>query len=324
VEAVREWAEKSSYNAESGIGRLGLVAGGFVYTKLLEVLGDEIDERYHLLKLGVLYPAPKQKIAKFLKSCHEVLVFEENEPFIETCIKAVAQEAGLSTRICGKVGRHVSREGELFRWQIQETLSSFLPKFKAATKYSRSLEKQERPRKKDHCADCQYDKILDKLEAAAASLGQKPFLIGDPGCLVTVADRLDAKYAIGSAVSVADGLSKAGIKERAVAIFGDSAFFHSALPALCNAVHNRSSILMIVLDNQATATSGFQPHPGVARDALGNEVPGLNIEGIARACGINSVYSCGPHDLEENLENTFRKSLSHPELTLCIVRMGKK
>ena len=106
---------------------------------------------------------------------------------------------------------------------------------------------------------------------------------------MTVADRLDAKYALGSAVGVADGLSKAGIAGRAVALFGDSSFFHSMLPAICNAVVNRSDILMIVLDNGATVTSGFQPNPGVPRDALGRPAPALSIERIAAACGVEFI-----------------------------------
>jgi indolepyruvate ferredoxin oxidoreductase alpha subunit len=163
---------------------------------------------------------------------------------------------------------------------------------------------------------------LDVLEEAAKSLGQKPFLVGDPGCLVTVADRLDAKYALGSAVSVADGLSKAGVDERAVAIFGDSSFFHSALPAVCNAAHNRSDILMVVLDNKATATSGFQPHPGVGKDAMGKEAPALGIEEIAQACGVKKVFTSGLDEFETKLEDTFRKALSVQELTLVIVRLG--
>jgi indolepyruvate ferredoxin oxidoreductase alpha subunit len=152
-------------------------------------------------------------------------------------------------------------------------------------------------------------------------MGQEPFLIGDPGCLVTVADRLDAKYALGSAVGVADGLGKAGADERAVAIFGDSAFFHSALPAVCNATHNRSDILMIVLDNKATATSGFQPHPGVGKDAMGNEAPALDIEKIARACGVENVFTSNLDDPDPNLETTFHEALSLKELTLVIVRI---
>ena len=324
IETLRIWAEQSLYTSTIGIGRQGLIAAGFAYAKLIDVLGTEIEEHYHILKLNVLFPLPKQKILEFLRGCKEILVFEENEPFVETHIKAIAQEADCSTQIYGKESKHITREGELFRWQIQEALAAFLPNFAPSTLYSRENEAEERPMKKDHCVDCHYDKILDSLEKAAESLGQKPVLVGDPGCLVTVADRLDAKYAIGSAVGVADGLSKAGIEERAVAIFGDSAFFHSSLPAICNAVHNRSNIMMVVLDNQATATSGFQTNPGVGRDAFGNEAPALDIESIARACGVISVYACGPHDLDDKLVDTFQEALSQKHLTLCIVRLDSK
>ena len=106
--------------------------------------------------------------------------------------------------------------------------------------------------------------VVDALEQTAAALGQELVLVGDPGCVVTVADRLDAKYALGSAVAVADGLSKAGIAGRAVALFGDSSFFHSMLPAICNAVVNQSDVLMIVLDNGATVTTGSSPTPAWA------------------------------------------------------------
>jgi indolepyruvate ferredoxin oxidoreductase alpha subunit len=105
-----------------------------------------------------------------------------------------------------------------------------------------------------------------------------------------------------------------------VAVFGDSAFFHSSLPAICNAVHNRSDILIVVLDNQATATSGFQPHPGVARNALGKETPGLDIERIAHASGVGRILKAGLDDPGSLLDGVFREALSRRELTLVIVR----
>jgi indolepyruvate ferredoxin oxidoreductase alpha subunit len=145
-------------------------------------------------------------------------------------------------------------------------------------------------------------------------------LVGDPGCLVTVAERLDAKYAIGSAIGVADGLSKAGIKERPVALFGDSAFFHTSIPAMCNAVHNRSDILMVLLDNQSTASTGHQPHPGIGKDAMGQEVPKLSFEQIARACGMEQVYSVDASASDSHLVEVFKKALSARELALVLVR----
>jgi indolepyruvate ferredoxin oxidoreductase alpha subunit len=321
LEDVRIWAEKSVFNKEAGNGERGIICSGFAYKKLLDVIGSDPPKAFRLLKLSVLYPFPRMLITRFLEECQEVLVVEETEPFLETHLRALAQEAGCSTRITGKKNRYFPREGELFRWQIQRALTEFIPGFVPAAEYSKENEAEERPKKKNHCVECRYDKVLDELEGAARNLGQKPFLVGDPGCLVTVADSLDAKYALGSAVGVADGLSKAGIDERAVAIFGDSSYFHSALPAICNAAHNRSDILMVVLDNEATATSGFQPHPGVGRNALRQEAPALDIAEIARACGVNNVWSSDLDETDPKLGDIFQKALSLKELTLVIVRI---
>jgi len=132
---------------------------------------------------------------------------------------------------------------------------------------------------------------------------------------------LDAKYAIGSAVAVADGISKAGIEQRAVALFGDSSFFHTSLPAICNAVYNRSNIVMVVLDNGGAMTSGFQPNPGVGLNALGQAAPKLNMAAIARACGVEKVHKVGPDNLESTLGQIFKEALSRRELSLIVVRI---
>jgi indolepyruvate ferredoxin oxidoreductase alpha subunit len=322
IEAVRDWAERAEFNREIGAGTKGIIGGGFAHRKLLDVVGEKPPEDFRLLKLGILYPLAKKSISQFLQECQEVLVIEETEPFLETQIKAIAQETNCFTKIIGKQNPHMTREGELFRWQIQRALAEFIPEFSPEVEFLKENEAAERPKKKNFCAECRYDEVLDILDIAAKSLEQKPFLVGDPGCLVTAADRLDAKYALGSAVGVADGLSKAGIDERAVAIFGDSTFFHSALPAVCNAVHNRSDVLMIVLDNRAAAASGFQPHPGVGEDAMGKKVPALDIEGIARACGVKNVFTSGLDDTEPKLEDLFQRALSLKELTLVIVQIG--
>ena len=57
---------------------------------------------------------------------------------------------------------------------------------------------------------------------------------------------------------------------------------------------------MVVLDNGATVTSGFQPHPGVARDARGQPAPALDIERIARACGVKDAHTVGPDNLQRS------------------------
>jgi indolepyruvate ferredoxin oxidoreductase, alpha subunit len=266
------------------------------------------------------YPLPEKVISKFLAGCDEVLILEENEPFLETQIKALAYDLGTQTIISGKQSRHVAREGELYRWQIQQALEKFLAGFAPAKSYLQENEAEEIPNKESYCTEAGYGKVLDALEAAAESIGQKLVLVGDPGCLVTVAERLDAKYAIGSSIGVADGMSKVRHDERPVALFGDSAFFHTSIPAICNVVHNRSDILMVVLDNKSTASTGHQSHPGIGKDAMGHDAPGLSIKIIARACGVEYVHSVDFDDLDSKLINTFRETLSTRKLALVIVQ----
>ena len=78
---------------------------------------------------------------------------------------------------------------------------------------------------------------------------------------------------------------------------------------------------MVVLDNKATATSGFQPHSGVGRNAVGQKAPALDIEEIARACGVKNVFTSELDEIETKLEDTFRRALSLQKLTLVIVRI---
>ena len=147
--------------------------------------------------------------------------------------------------------------------------------------------------------------------------------MGDPGCLATVGDRLDAKYAIGSAIGVAHGLTLGGCSDRVVALFGDSAFFHSAIPALCHAVAARSPILMIVLDNQSTLTSGDQPHPGVGRDALGRPSPKLGIGRIALACGVADVRTLRLDRPPTELHRALADLWHRPDPALIVVEIPR-
>ena len=54
---------------------------------------------------------------------------------------------------------------------------------------------------------------------------------------------------------------------------------------------------------------------------MGKEAPALDIEEIARACGVKNVFTSGLDDSDPKLEDTFREALDIPELTLVIVRM---
>ncbi len=68
-------------------------------------------------------------------------------------------------------------------------------------------------------------------------------------------------------------------------------------PALINAVYNKSNLIHIVLDNEATAMTGFQAHPGVGYNAVGEPAVQVDIEGLCRSLGIK-VAVTDPFDIK--------------------------
>ena len=322
IKKFTKWVNEMPYNRISGSGSKGIIGVGFAYQKLQDVVGVDLTGDFRILKLSALFPLPDQIIIQFLKDCEEVMIIEENEPYVETHIKEIAYDNSCQAKIYGKRSHHISWEGELFRWQIQETLTRFIPDLKPGKEYKPENEFKERPKTKSNCMNCRYDEFLDYLDEVAKSLDQKPIIVGDPGCLVTVSHRIDAKYAMGSAVAVADGIQKAGVDERVIALFGDSSFFHTTLPAICNASVNQSNILIIVLDNKSTLTSGHQPNPGVGQNAKGQVAKVLNMEGIAKACGIENFFSVDLDSTDLEIKKGIETALTCKGLAMLVVHIS--
>ena len=260
------WTDTTNWDQIIGLGTYGVLAAGFCYQKLMDVIGESVPGNLRILKISTLYPLPTEMIKRFLADCDHILVLEESDAFVENGVCALAHRVELKTRVLGKLSGHLPMGGELFRWQIQAVLEDFLPSFRPSRVYSPANEAAEVPAKNNHCASSPNEEILEIIKEAAAELRQKPILIADPGCWVKVAGELDGKFAIGSSVAVASGLIKAGVDEPVVALFGDSAFFHSAIPAICNAAYNESNVFIILLDNHGALSTGRQPTPAMGVD----------------------------------------------------------
>jgi indolepyruvate ferredoxin oxidoreductase len=74
--------------------RIGFVASGLTYNYLeqaLHYLG--MDERFPILKLGMVYPLDEEVIKAFAKTVENVFVVEEKEPFIESDVSYVIKNA---------------------------------------------------------------------------------------------------------------------------------------------------------------------------------------------------------------------------------------
>jgi indolepyruvate ferredoxin oxidoreductase, alpha subunit len=155
------------------------------------------------------------------------------------------------------------------------------------------------------CAGCPHRASYWSIHNALVLDDRKGFVCGDIGCYALATspvgfETLKTMHAMGSGAGLASGfgqLWRFGMDQPVFAVCGDSTFFHAAIPALVNAVHLRSNIILVVLDNRGTAMTGFQPHPGVEMDAMGSPSTVIDVASVCR--GIGAEVKVGdPFDLE--------------------------
>ncbi|MBC7115013.1 MAG: indolepyruvate ferredoxin oxidoreductase subunit alpha, partial [Archaeoglobi archaeon] len=244
-----------------------IIASGFVATKLRE----------QSLALETLHPLPSS-LADKLQKFERILVLEEVEPFVERALRAEMHLKGYRTRIFGKDTQNV-KIGRLREEDVRRAIESF----REGNVFEVSEERREPA---GLCEGCPYADISEILGRFKGRI----FIAGDSGCSVRLRARphelLDAKLNMGSSAGIARGFSLRG--DKAVAIMGDSAFFHSGIYGVLDAVLSNSNILLIIVDNEAAAMSGFQKTPNAR---------GVSIERILEALGAKNVH--GVHEKEE-------------------------
>ncbi|MBI4398499.1 MAG: 2-oxoacid:acceptor oxidoreductase family protein [Candidatus Omnitrophica bacterium] len=87
------------------------------------------------------------------------------------------------------------------------------------------------------------------------------------------------------------------IQNKQVVFMGDSTFFHSGMIAISDALKHGQDITIVILDNDTTAMTGHQPHPGVAEDVVGHSTFRQNIEEVVKGMSKNGhvpLYRVNP------------------------------
>ena len=297
LEKVRARFEGSPLNDVKGHGSHGVIAAGYAYGKLLDLLGGTVPPALRVLRLGTPYPLPEERVSAFLRAVESVTVLEENAPIVERAVRATAQAAGLSLPIYGRDTGHVNREGEIFGPHIARALNRVLPALDLSEDGESS---RPMPSRKPLCDGCPYIPTFDVLVQVIDGLGgrDRAVVVGDPGCMVRGQlppyELIDVKNSLGSSIGTATGIalqqraSSVGAR-RVIALSGDSSFLHTGLNGLIDAVRIGAPMLVITLDNGTTALSGGQPHPASALDARGGPRPAVDLATLARAAGAGVV-----------------------------------
>lgn len=327
AQSKSEGSEFNQYVGRDDAEFLIVTSGtGWLYSveavKLLN-LQDDVG----ILKLGTTWPLPTKLLTTHLKHAKEVLFIEETDPFLEQNVKIATAELladGIAPiKFYGQKSNHMRGEfgagtGELsvdtvikaltetrrieysprksgYAEKVQETVGSYLP-----------------PRSMSFCAGCPHRASFWSIYRAVKWHGQEVIVAGDIGCyslglLPTGFSVEKTLHCMGAGLGVANGfgnLKRFGLNKPVIAIAGDSTFYHACLPALINAKWNQANILFVILDNNTTAMTGHQPHPGTGINARGNSSPKICIEDICKSIA-SEVRVVDPFELERATHNVY-------------------
>ena len=325
LEKAAHLFEDSPFNRYTGPDRPELLivtssACALYSLEAVDVLG--LQDRVGILKLGTTWPLPPKLLEKNLARTDRILIVEEVIPFLEENVKVLAAELASSVgakTFFGKRDKTIPSVGEMNPDSVVAALAKifgidYQPAPEEYRKRGQTAAFFGAPaRDLTFCPGCPHRASFWSIHNVLEMDGREGFVCGDIGCYTmavtpTGFSTVKTVHAMGSGTGLASGFGKLtqfGMDQPVLSVCGDSTFFHAAMPALVNAVHHRSRITMVVLDNGGTAMTGFQPHPGLEVDAEGRQAPAISIEEVARAIGAHVEVS-DPFDLAGTQDKLLR------------------
>jgi indolepyruvate ferredoxin oxidoreductase alpha subunit len=317
LKKAEELFETSPFNTYSGPEKPELLiitssACNLYSREAIKLLG--VEDRVGLLKLGTTWPIPPKLAGKHMGSTEKILIVEEVVCFLEDQVKILAAELGaeIGTKtFYGKRDGSLPMVGELNPDHVTAALAKILGIETVTVPEDYTQRTQDAGlggtpnRELTFCPGCPHRASFWSIHNVLELDNREGFVCGDIGCYTMAVlpagfSTLKTVHAMGSGTGVASGFGKLGpfgLDQPVLSVCGDSTFFHSAIPALINAVHHKSDITMVLLDNSGTGMTGFQPHPGLTTDALGEEAPAIDPAEVCRAIGAR-VEIADPFDIE--------------------------
>ena len=301
--ALVEYAETAPINRieEGKDHKMGIITSSTSYQYVKEVLGDT----YPVMKLGLIWPMPEQKIRDFAASVEMLVIVEELDSFIESHCR----DLGLAC-----VGKEkFSNIDELMPLNVAAQLAQTWeigPKLDAAIP----------PRPPVMCAGCPHRGLFYTLKK------NKLTVLGDIGCYtlgaVAPLQAVDSVICMGASVSGIHGFSKSqqgAMDNKTVAVIGDSTFMHSGITGLVNMAYNESNATVIIVDNSITGMTGHQQNPTTGFNLKGDPCAKIDLETLCHAVGIKRVRVIDPYDLKQ-CDTVIKEELAANEPSVIISR----
>lgn len=301
--ALVEYAETAEINRiEEGASKAyGFITSSTSYQYIKEVMGNN----YPVMKLGMIWPMPVQKIRDFAASVDQLIIVEELDGFIESHVRNLGVEC---------IGKDkFPNIDELSQNKVAAALN-------AAFQTGTALDAAIPPRPPVMCAGCPHRGLFYTLKK------NKITVLGDIGCYtlgaVAPLAAVDSVICMGASVSGLHGFSKSqngAMDNKTVAVIGDSTFMHSGITGLVNMAYNESNATVIIVDNSITGMTGHQQNPTTGFNLKGDPCAKIDLETLCRAVGIKRVRVIDPYNLAE-CDSVIKEELNANEPSVIISR----
>lgn len=301
---VHEYSDITDINKEIiNNDEIGIITSGIAYQYCKEAFKDSVS----YLKLGMVYPLPKEKICAFASKVKKLYVVEELDPFIEEAMHVMG--------IYSHIGKTV--------FPICGEFSASLVKSKITGQELEGTDQRVTSlpvRPPVLCPGCPHRGVYYVLKKL------KLKVTGDIGCYTLGAlaplESMDTCVCMGASVSMAHGVEKAKGKEFAkklVAVIGDSTFAHSGITGLVDIAYNKGISTILILDNSITGMTGHQENPTTGKTIKNEQTVNIDLEKLCHAIGIKRVRTCDPYDTKQ-FETIVREETAADEPSVIIAK----
>jgi indolepyruvate ferredoxin oxidoreductase alpha subunit len=310
-EALRKELMSSPWNrlALKKGAKLGIIATGVSSLYVEEALATlQVPVSY--LKIGA-YPVDPLLITKLAENVDKVLVIEELMPIMEEQTRMYVDD------VAGKMTGEVPHEGEFDTLLVSNIIRKALNQAPLAVNEPQTgVELPMRP--PAMCPGCPHRATFYALKSV---FKDEAIFAGDIGCytLGTQMGTVDTCLCMGASITIASGLSFAGVENKIACAIGDSTFIHTGIPGLINAVYNKANITVAILDNHTTAMTGHQQHPGLGVTITGEPTTEVSLAQRGTACGVGHLQVVAPFGLETS-EAAFRAAYERDGVNVIIAR----
>jgi indolepyruvate ferredoxin oxidoreductase alpha subunit len=127
---------------------------------------------------------------------------------------------------------------------------------------------------------------------------------------------------MGAGIGIASGLDRSLgelAQGKAVAVIGDSTFFHSGITPLLELAYNGGSTTVVIMDNRTTAMTGAQHHPGTGSTLRGEPTHSVDLEKLAQSFGFKRIRTLNPYEVKET-QQVIKEELEATDPSVIIAK----